>query len=328
MNKDLWMVRAGEGAYLVDKFIEEGIVAIGWDVDDLSNVDKLSQVKERYKKIYPEDKPGKANLNAGQIYRFRKEIEKGSKVVTYDPSERVYHIGEITSDYQYNPKADYNHVRKVNWKKKVNRDTLSTTAKNSLGAISTIFKIPEDVAQELFSDKKSKSEKEVDEIGEEDTQLDLIKEDIEERAHEFIKDKIQRLDWEDMQELIAGLLRGMGYQTMVSKKGPDRGKDIIASPDGLGLEDPKIKVEVKHRSGSMGSADIRSLLGGLRQGEKALFVSTGGFTKDAKYEAERALNPLTLIDLDLLVGLIIQHYDKFDSEARSLLPLKKIYWPL
>jgi restriction system protein len=40
-----------------------------------------------------------------------------------------------------------------------------------------------------------------------------------------------------MQELVAGVLRGMGYKTIVSAKGPDRGRDILASPDGLGLSE-------------------------------------------------------------------------------------------
>ena len=47
-----------------------------------------------------------------------------------------------------------------------------------------------------------------------------------------------------MQELVAGILRAMGLKTKISNKGPDRGKDIIASPDGLGLENPRIFVEV------------------------------------------------------------------------------------
>ena len=131
-----------------------------------------------------------------------------------------------------------------------------------------------------------------------------------------------------MEELVAGILRGMGYKTMMSPRGADRGKDIVASPDGLGLESPKIKVEVKHRNGSMGSSNIRNFLGGLRHGDKGLYVSTGGFTKDAHYEAERANIPLTMIDSDQLVRLIIQHYDSFDPETRTLLPLRKIYWPV
>lgn len=58
-----------------------------------------------------------------------------------------------------------------------------------------------------------------------------------------------------------------------------------------------------------------------------MYVSTGGFSKDAKYEAERSTIPITLIDLDMLVELIIQYYDNFDAEARALIPLVKIYWP-
>lgn len=158
--------------------------------------------------------------------------------------------------------------------------------------------------------------------------LEAIKEDIEARALEFIKDKITKLDWEDMQELVAGILRGMGYKTLVSPKGADRGRDIIASPDGLGLENPKITVEVKHRTGAMGGPELRSFLGGLRTNDKGVYVSTGGFTKDAKYEAERSNIPVTLVDLEMLVLLIIQHYDNFDTDTRALIPLKKIYWPI
>ena len=147
------------------------------------------------------------------------------------------------------------------------------------------------------------------------------------KAHEFIKDKILQLDWEEMQELVAGILRAMGYKTIVSSKGADRGKDIQASPDGLGLEEPRIKVEVKHRSGQMGSQEIRSFTGGLRGTDRGLYVSTGGFSKDAKYEAERSSIPMMAVDSDMLVQLIIQYYDHFDSETKTLLPLTKIYWP-
>ena len=147
-------------------------------------------------------------------------------------------------------------------------------------------------------------------------------------AHEFIKDKILELDWEEMQELVAGILRAMGYKTIVSPRGTDRGKDIQASPDGLGLEEPRIKVEVKHRSsGQMGSQEIRSFTGGLRGTDRGLYVSTGGFTKDAKYEAERSSIPIMVVDSDMLVQLVIQYYDNFDSETKTLLPLTKIYWP-
>lgn len=53
------------------------------------------------------------------------------------------------------------------------------------------------------------------------------------------------------------------HHERVSEEGPDRGRDIAASPDGLGLKDPRIIVEVKHREGKTGSQAIRSFTGGL-----------------------------------------------------------------
>ena len=77
----------------------------------------------------------------------------------------------------------------------------------------------------------------------------------------------------------------------------------------------------------MGSQAIRSFLGGLRDGDKALYISTGGFTKDAQYEADRSKNPLTLLGPDELANLIVTYYESFDIEGRRLIPLVKVYFP-
>lgn len=327
---DMWMVRAGEGGRLFDEFKDKEIIAIGWEeVGDLSHVSSSEEIRDRVKEAYPHYSQGKLSISAGQIIRFRFEFKKGDHAITYNPEERIYMIGEIVGDYEYNTElTEYHHVRRVKWLGKIERDGLSTKTRNSLGAISTIFKVPEESAKEILDLLKGKGGKNGGE--DEKDEMEIIKEDLIGKANEFIKDRVLKLDWEEVQELIAGLLRAMGYKTMVSPRGPDRGRDIIASPDGLGLEDPRIVVEVKHRAGQIGSREIRSFLGGLRQGQgvKGLYVSTGGFSKDAKYEAERSNIPITLIDLDMLVDLIIQYYDSFDIETKAFLPLMKIYWPI
>jgi restriction system protein len=104
--------------------------------------------------------------------------------------------------------------------------------------------------------------------------------------------------------------------------------DIFASPDGLGLREPRVFVEVKHRlKAKIDAPDIRSFLGGRKPGDRCLFVSTGGFTKEARYEADRSAVPLTLLTLAELRDLLIEHYDKVDAPTRSLVPLRQIYWP-
>ena len=62
--------------------------------------------------------------------------------------------------------------------------------------------------------------------------------------------------------------------------------------------------------------------------DKGLYVSTGGFSKEAKYEAERANVPVTLLDLDDLAETLTQNYETLDPETRRLVPLRRIYWPV
>lgn len=325
----MWVVRAGEGAAFFDEFKNKNVVALGWnEVGDVSNVKGPEEIKKLFREKYPNYSNGKLGISAGQLSRFKFELNPGNYVVTYDPEKREYLVGKISSGYEWNPALlEYRHIHKVEWLGTVPRDNLSIPTKNTLGAISTLFEVGSDAKKDILEVLEGKPPVEAQEPETSKEELRVIREDFSSQAREFIKDKVSRLDWDEMQELVAGVLRALGYKTIVSPKGADRGKDILASPDGLGLEDPKIIVEVKHRSGQMGRSDITRFTGGLRKGSKGLYVSTGGFTKDAKYEAERSEVPLTLIDLDLLVELVISNYDKFDPEAKDLLPLTKIYWP-
>lgn len=208
------------------------------------------------------------------------------------------------------------------------RDAISTKTKNTLGAISTLFLLSTDATEEIL--KRLKGDEVVDEeqLESDVGNIDDMARDLRARSRKFIKDKITQLDWQDMQELVAGLLRAMGYKTRVSPAGPDRGKDIVASPDGFGFEQPRIVVEVKHRPNtSMGAPEIRSFLGGRHGDDKGLYVSTGGFSKEARYEAGRAAIPVELLDLDGLVKEILRHYTEMDVEAKQLIPLVNIDWP-
>ena len=224
----------------------------------------------------------------------------------------------------------YAHTHPVEWLGKVPRDALSQSARYSLGSVQTMFSLSDEVHQELMAALKGDATvpapvADDDSLAEDE--FELLRDDVISKGHELIKDKIQALSPDDMEQLVAALLRAMGYQARVSPKGPDRGVDVLASPDGLGLTQPRIKAEVKHRSGSTGSNPIRSFIGAMRDGDNGLFVSTGGFTREARYEAERATIPLTLIDIDDLAELIVTHYPKFDLEGQALLPLVRVYWP-
>lgn len=329
-NNPMWMVRAGEKGYRFGDCKENSVVAIGWgDIGDLNEFRSREELSSRIQSNWPDWSKGTVAMSAGQVWRFFQDIKPGDKVLTYDPARRVYLVGTVLGNYEHmvGIVEDLPNIRRVKWDGEVSRDAISVSTKNSLGAISTLFRISEEGAKEIESLVAGKTVAEHTTIQDEIAEEKDVLRDIQARSHEFIKDELSKLDWEQMQRLIAGLLRAMGYKTRISPQGPDRGKDIIASPDGFGFEAPRIVVEVKHRRGAMGSQEIRSFVGGRHKDDKGLYVSTGGFTKDAQYEAERSSIPLTLMDLDEIADAITDHYETMDSETRALLPLTRIYWP-
>lgn len=327
----IWMVRAGEGGYLTEAFAK-GYVAIGWeDMGDLSSLSTREALRDRYEAMYPDSPPGRTANAVAMIHKFRSVMRTGQRVISYDPESREYLVGTIDSEYRFEPGLvpDSPHVRAVRWEGRVSRDRLTPSARNPLGSTLTVFLLNEDVAFELLRALALRPGPSQEDIAaEEKEELGQIKEETAAKAHELIKDKILALSDEDAERLVAAVLRAMGYKARVMPKGPDRGVDVVASPDGLGLEEPRIKAQVKHRSKTpMGSQEVRSFLGGLRAGDRGLYVSTGGFTKDAKYEADRSNIPVTLLTLDDLASLIVTHYEGFDMEGRVLLPLTRVYWP-
>lgn len=333
----MWMVRAGEGAALVDQYLENGLVSIGWfEGHDLSSVSDRQQLESMLREEYPYMTDAQIRSSLSQVGRFLFDFKSGDNVVTYDPRDRVYHIGEITGDYSFRPEAglvspDAHHAqtRPVSWIGRVNRDDLSVSARNSLGAIMTIFLMNPDLQAEIEGLLAGRPVQQTPvQAVEQPDDLNEVRMSVAESAHEFIKDKLLALKWDEMQDLVAGILRAMGYKTRVSPKGSDRGRDIIASPDGLGLESPRIIVEVKHRKNELiGAGHMRSFIGGLRSADRGLYVSIGGFAKDAKYEADRAQIPVTLLTLDDVAQLLVENYETVDSETRALVPLVRLYWP-
>ncbi len=323
-----WLIRAGRGGMYADDWLDRGIVGIGWDLggEDISCMDR-DRMKAAYASTHPGESKGKVAAGAGQAFRFAHDMREGTDVVMYDPETRLYHIGVVAGPCA--PVRDTEGVtysRKVEWGQVAPRDALLASSKSSLGGIQTIFSISDEVMADLLAAAASEPAPEPDEDGEEVADDDARAATYD-NGIELIKDRVNQLDWEDMERLVAGLLKAMGYHARVMPKGPDGGRDVVASPDALGLESPRIVAEVKHRKGAMGAPAIRSFIGGLRAGDRGLYVSTGGFTREARYEADRANVPIRLLDLDAFVRYYVEVYDKADDDTRSILPLTRIWWP-
>jgi restriction system protein len=152
--------------------------------------------------------------------------------------------------------------------------------------------------------------------------------DIEQRAIEGLQHYINMKNPYEFQELVAALLRGMGYYTpFVAPKGKDGGVDVMAYRDPLGTQSPRIQIQIKHRESSASVQEVRQLMGLLqKEGDVGIFVSTSGFTPDARMAARGSHVHVELIDLNRFITLWQDFYDKLKDEDKSLLPLRPIYF--
>ncbi len=156
----------------------------------------------------------------------------------------------------------------------------------------------------------------------------LATENVEALATDGLVQAIRRLDPYEFQDLVAALLRGMGYYTpFVSPRGKDGGIDVIAYKDPLGTQAPTILCQVKHRpDATAGIADVQRLMGALQPGKSVgLFVTSGSFSSDATLAARTSHAHIELIDRTRLIELWIEHYEDMEEEDRALLRLKTIH---
>ena len=132
----------------------------------------------------------------------------------------------------------------------------------------------------------------------------------------------------DFQHMVAGVLRAMGYHvTWVSSPGKDGGVDVIAFTDPLGTKPPRIKVQVKRISQKVDTSGLKSFVAIVNDDDVGLYVSSGGFTRDAEeFARSQERRKITLINLKRLLDLWVEFYPKLDESARRRLPLTPIYF--
>ena len=132
----------------------------------------------------------------------------------------------------------------------------------------------------------------------------------------------------EFQEMVADLLRGMGYHvSWVSPPGKDNGVDVIAFTDPLGTTGPRIKAQVKRWQSKVDSDGLKSFLATLSNGDVGIYVCLAGFTKDAHdYARNQESRRVTLIDARRFFELWVEHYQRLADQARRRLPITPVYF--
>jgi len=328
-NVTVWGIHAGAMGEVDKLFLNKSnpSIAIGWpEMGDLSLIKQdREDFKDKLKKTYPETKKGAIPTSAGMLYRFIYEMKQGDIVIYPSKQDRQIHIGELNGDYAFDTGYDkeYPHLRSVKWLKHFSRSDFSQGALYEIGSALSLFQV-KNYADEFIAALEGKPTAKKDEPDE--TVTDIL-EVTEQSTKDFIYKKLSKeLKGHPFEHFVAHILNVIGYNTKVSPEGGDGGIDILAFKDELGIEPPIIKVQVKSNDGDVTPEKVQALYGTVSNGEYGLFVSLGGYSKQARAFAKSKSN-LRIIDGDELIELTLKHYEKLDSKYKAIIPLKNIYIP-
>jgi restriction system protein len=322
----LWGIHAGETGDAETLFFQENQVALGWSATgDLS---KLKADREDYKLVvsqaYPEKKPGAIPGIAGQLFRFMHEMKTGDLVLYSSNFDRKVHFAKVTGNYTHHSGngTTYPHRRAVKWIKDVPRTHFTQGALHEIGAAMSFFQV-RNYAEEYLAALEGK-ETNLPPLN--DPTVKKVTKDIEVTTRDFVLKRLsQELKGLPLEEFVKHLLECMGYQARLARRN-EPSVDVIAHKDLLGIEPPIIKVQVKSSDSTVTDKDVSALFGKLSPTEYGLFVTLGTYSPQSRSFEQGKAN-LRLIDGDELVDLIFQHYERFDSRYKGILPLKRVYVP-
>ena len=332
----LWVNRAGSHGEYEQRFIDDNRIYLTWDElnQDVSIPKTKQELGSLLREVYPNAPKGRIVQNTGQIWGFVKRMKPGDWVVLPRKVKRAIYIGEITSDYVFDPKQQdpYFHYRSVKWVgSDILRSRFDSDLLYSFGVPTTIFEVKRNDAEKRVRTMAKNNWISAGILGlkQDDEQEGLAGDvDLEQLARDQIaKLIISKYKGHGMAVLVEAVLAAQGYTTYRSGEGPDKGVDILAAPGPLGFGQPRIAVQVKSGDTAIDRPTLDQLIGTMQnvQADQGLLVSWGGFKSSVDKEEATQFFRVRLWNQDTLIRQILATYDRLSEDIRTELPLKRIW---
>lgn len=154
-NRGYYRIFAGAKSLYADLCQQQGFIGGDWGIEQDLSTQLPDDWREFNKAFVPQflaASPDKsriaAGLACGMLHTICKGILTNDRVLCPDGNGQ-YYVGEVISDYFYQPGGPLPHRRKVNWfPQRLRKDELSLELKNSAGSIATVCNLSK-YAQEL-----------------------------------------------------------------------------------------------------------------------------------------------------------------------------------
>lgn len=333
---NVWGIHMPE--WVGDEPVEKGYVCLGWP--KVGDIFAMPNDREPYKvkltNAYPEKVARAIQTDAGTLYRFVHEIDPNDWIIYPSKHNRMVNIGKANGKKWHDANLAADEESKPNfvgvkWLGHFPRSDFSQAALNEIGSFITLFRVRKHASEFLAkmgtSNVAIPSEPDDGQELSDDAATLTASTLAEENTQDFIVRRIHAgLSGFEFEHFTAHLMECMGYTARVTEKTGDGGVDVIAHTDELGFQPPIIKIQCKRQTSQVGEPEVSQLLGTLGEGEYALFVTLGSYSRQARVR-ERNTSRLRLIDGEDLVQMVLQHYPKMSPRYRTMIPLKQIYVP-
>lgn len=344
-----WTVRAGRNGERNEWSFANGVVGGGWhEMPDLTGVSDREVLRQIVSDVYGGSKNTVANLT-GQLWTLTNRIQAGDFIALPIRATSQVAFGQVVGGYKYlkdQEDPSRRHVIQVKWiKTDVPKTLLKQDMLYQLGSAMTIFEVgnndaayrlervmegkPDPGARSTMSpglESKNTSSRPSDETV---ASSDAI--NLEEVAQDEIAKRLQEdFKGHELSELVESLLVAEGFKCRNSPPGADGGVDVLAGMGPLGMDSPKLVVQVKSQTSAVSDTVLQQLNGAIHrfQADQALLVTFGGVTGPAKTYLETQYFNIRVWTMDDILQAIYKHYDLLPSEMKAKLPLKQIWVPI
>lgn len=347
MASTAWVIRSGRYGERDDWAITNSVSGGGWDeVPDLTDATSRDDVQVVVEEVYAQEPPGARTTSTAQLWALRGRIAVGDLMAMPMKTTREIALGRVTSPYAFLPDnaPGYQHVVGVTWERHVPRSAIKQDLLYTLGSALTIFSPSRNNAAERLeavlrtgtdpgtlglpatSRPSSPSgatapASEPDVVDEPESQPD-----IDVIARDQITTRIsEEFSGHSFAHLVAELLRAEGFEAEEAPPGADGGIDITAGRGLLGLESPKLIVQVK--TPQIGSEVVAQLNGLVHThgADFGLLATWAGLSKPARDAVKHQRFRVKVWDSEDIVSAVLRNYEKLPEDITERLPLRRVW---
>lgn len=336
----VYLVRAGKSGEDEEYVLEHNTLVIGFiDVPSLASVTDYEGVYKVVDAAAPGAKPRAVGNRAGQLWAFAVAMQTNDLVVMPRKGTAQIAIGKVTGPYAFSRiGAASRHTRPVQWlRTDIPRTAFGRDLLNSFGAFMTVCNISRNDAEHrvaaVLAGQPDPGQTEEAVLPGAPTPTAVMVEpddvpDLALQAHDQIVAHIQKnFRGHALAELVDAVLIADGWVTKLSPPGPDGGVDILGGRGPLGLDAPRLCVQVKSSAMPADVTIYRTLQGTMQtfKAEQGLLVCWGGFNKAVVSEARQGHFAVRLWESRDLVEAVYRTYEKLPAEIQAELPLKRVW---